>query len=105
MSKLILIGIICKKKNGKIPIILCEFAHNIKYINKNNTIIEQTYLEIDNIKQIFYSKLQFINWLKNTGNYGKIPFNKCFSKHLFEYIITSHIENRTIVCMMTVDKF
>ena len=91
MNKLILIGIICKKKNGKIPIILCEFAHNIKYINKNNTIIKQTYLEIDNIKEIFYSKLQFINWLKNTGNYGKIPFNKCWNDKLFDYIQQNNI--------------
>ena len=63
MNKIILIGIIYKKKNEKIPIILCEFVHNTKYININNTIIEQTYIEIDNIKQIFYSKTQFINYL------------------------------------------
>ena len=50
-------------------------VHNITtYINETNTIIQETHLEINNIQEIFNSKIQFINWLKNNGNYGKILF-------------------------------
>ena len=57
MNKKILIGIILKKKNNKIPIILCEFDNITTYINENNTIIQETHLEINNIQEIFNSKI------------------------------------------------
>ena len=91
MNKKILIGIILKKKNNKIPIILCEFDNITTYINENNTIIQETHLEINNIQEIFYSKIQFISWLKNNGNYGKIPFNKCWNDKLYDYIQQNNI--------------
>jgi len=91
MNKKILISVILKKKNNKIPIILCEFDTITIYINKNNTIIQETHLEINNIQEIFYSKIQFINWLKNSGNYGKIPFNKYWNNKLYDYIQQNNI--------------
>lgn len=57
MNKKILIGIILKKKNNKIPIILCKFNNITTYINENNTIIQETHLEINNIQEIFNSKI------------------------------------------------
>ena len=87
MGRPVLIGIILGKTDGKIPIILCEFTKDTQYIRKNNgEIIMQTQLEINNIKQIFNSKREFILWLKQTNNYGKIPFNKCMRDKLYEYL-------------------
>ena len=87
MDKPVLIGIILEKTKGKIPIVLCEFIKDTQYIRKNNgEIIMQTQLEINNIKQIFNSKREFILWLKQTGNHGKIPFNKCMRDKLNEYL-------------------
>ena len=91
MNKKIFIGVILKKKNNKIPIILCEFNTITTYIKQNNTIIQESHLEINNIQKIFYSKISFINWLNNNGNYGKIPFNKCWTYKLYDYIKQNNI--------------